>query len=126
MTAGPASATADGWLNVFRNTAFSGIGTVTVKLHVGDPGAAGTANPSAVTGGQTATFSAPVGTTTRYIALSNTPQFSMTTTEAISHISLWNGATFMWSVQLASVKNVNNGDTLTLTTLNLGVTSVAA
>jgi hypothetical protein len=102
-------------------------GTLFVRLHTGDPGAAGTANSSAVTTRSAATFgsaaSGGVGTMT------NTPSWSMTSTETISHISLWDASTagnFLWSVTLTASKAVSNGDTLNLSSLTLTFTPIAA
>ena len=102
-------------------------GTVYVKLHTGDPGSAGTSNASGVTTRSAATFGSAatggVGTMT------NTPSWSMTGTETISHISLWDASSagnFLQSAALTASKNVTNGDTLTLTTLTLAYTPIAA
>lgn len=107
-------------------TAWTQPGGLYIKLHTGDPGAAGTANASAVTGRQAATFSAASGGA---IALSNSPAFAMTSSETISHISVWDASTggnFLWSCALTSSKSVSNGDTLTFTTLGVSLTPLAA
>jgi hypothetical protein len=112
-------------LNALRNVSF--VNTATwVQVHIGDPGAAGTSNPSAVTARQSITFSAASGGA---IALSNTPSFSMTASETISHVSVHDASTagnFLWSAALTTAKTVNNGDTLNLTTCGLALTPVAA
>lgn len=98
-----------------------------VKLHTGDPGSAGTANASAVTTRSQATFSAAASGA---IALTGTnPSFAMTTTETISHISVWDASTsgnFLFSAALSASKNVVNGDTLTLTSLGFSFAPLAA
>lgn len=98
-----------------------------VKLHTGDPGATGASNASAVTTRSQATFSAA---SSGAIALTGTnPSWSMTASETISHISVWDASTsgnFLWSAALASAKSVVNGDTLTLTTLGLSQAPLAA
>lgn len=97
-----------------------------IKLHTGDPGSAGTANASAVTTRQAATFSAA---SSGAIALSNSPAFSMTSSETISHISVWDASSagnFLWSCALSSSKAVTNGDTLTFTTLGVSFTPLAS
>ena len=48
MTVGLAAATANAYLNVFRGTTYTGV-TGFMKLHIGDPGSAGTSNASAGT-----------------------------------------------------------------------------
>jgi len=126
MTAGLASAHAHGLLNLFRGTNYTAPAGVFVKLHTGDPGASGTANASAVTTRNEATWAAPAGGA---MALSSLTGYSMTATETISHISLWDAATagsFLQSAALTTPKSVNDGDTLTLTTLTLSYTPIAA
>ena len=107
-------------------TAWTQPGGLYIKLHTGDPGAAGTANASAVTSRQAATFSAASGGA---LALSNSPAFAMTSSETISHVSVWDASTggnFLWSCALTSSKSVTNGDTLTFTTLGVSFTPLAA
>jgi hypothetical protein len=64
------------------------------------------------------------------VALTGTqPSWSMTTSETISFISVWDNAStgnFLWSAQLSVSKTVANGDTLTLTTCGLSLTPLAA
>jgi hypothetical protein len=53
----------------------------------------------------------------------------MTTTETISHISVWDASSagnFLFSAALTTPKSVNNGDTLNLTTLGFSLTPQAA
>lgn len=128
MTAGASSANlVTKWLNMLRGTAFTAPSSLNVQLHVGDPGAAGTANPSAVTTRQVATVSASAAGSA--LALSNTPAFSMTATETISHISIWDASTsgnFLLSIALSVAQAVNSGDTLNLNSLSVGMTPQAA
>jgi len=127
MTVGLAATTlANNWLNMLRATAFTAPAGTYIKLHTADPGAAGTANASAVTTRSSATFSAASGAA---IALSNSPSFSMTTTETITHISVWDASTagnFLWSAALTTSKSVVNTDTLTFTTLGVSLSPIAA
>ena len=102
-------------------------GSVYVKLHTGDPGSAGTANASAVTTRVAATFTASSAGTKSLASMAST--YAMTTTETISHISLHDAATagnFLWSVALTTSKSVINGDTLSLTSLTLAFSPLAA
>lgn len=127
MTVGLATvASANAMLDGFRNTAFQ-VAATWVKLHTGDPGSAGTANASAVTTRSQATFAAA---TSGALALTGTsPSWSMTTTETISHISVWSASTsgtFHWSAALSASKSVANGDTLTLTSCGLSLSPLAA
>ncbi|MEV6432558.1 hypothetical protein [Nocardia sp. NPDC051463] len=98
-----------------------------VKLHTGDPGSAGTSNAGAVTTRSQATFAAAASGA---IALTGTnPNWSMTTTETITHISVWDASTsgnFLWSATLSASKAVVNGDTLTLTSLGFSLAPLAA
>lgn len=118
--------TANAILNGLRGTPFS-ISATWIELHTGDPGAAGTSNPSAVTTRQQATFSAAASGA---IALSASPTaWSMTTTETITNIAVWTLATsgnFMWSATLSVAKTVANGDTLTLNTCGLSLAPLCA
>lgn len=98
-----------------------------VKLHIGDPGSAGTTSPSAVTTRSQATYAAAASGA---IALTGTnPSWSMTATETITHVSVWDASTsgnFLWSAALSASKSVVNGDTLTLTSLGFSLTPLAA
>ena len=113
-------------LDTLRAQSFS-VSNVYVKLHTGDPGSAATANASAVTTRYQATFSAASAGSMALSSMAGT--WSMTATETISHISLWDASTsgnFMWSVALTASKSVINGDTLSLTSLTLAFTPIAA
>ena len=127
MTVGLAATTlANNWLNMLRGTAFTAPAATYNKLHTADPGAAGATAASAVTTRQAATFSAA---SAGAIALSNSPSFTMTSTETISHISVWDASSagnFLWSAALTTSKSVVNTDTLTFTTLGVSLTPVAA
>ncbi|ANU79144.1 hypothetical protein SEA_GARDANN_23 [Mycobacterium phage Gardann] len=118
---------ANKWLGILRGTAFTAPSGIYIQLHKGDPGGAGTANLSAVTTRALATFAAPASGA---IALTGTnPSWTMTATETITHISVWDASTsgnFLWSAVLAASKNVQSGDTLTLTTCGLSLGALAA
>lgn len=127
MTVGLATTTlANKWLDMLRAVAFTAPAATYIKLHTADPGAAGTNAPSAVTTRQLATFSAA---SAGAIALSNSPSFTMTATETISHISVWDASTagnLLWTATLTTPKSVVNTDTLTFTTLGVSLTPLAA
>jgi hypothetical protein len=126
MTVGLAVAKANAELNVYRNTANAAIAAVYVKLHVGDPGAAGTANPSAVTTRNAITWAAPSGGS---MALSALAAYAMTTTETITHVSLWDASTagnFLESAALTAGVPVINGSSLTWTSFTVARTPLAA
>jgi hypothetical protein len=114
------------WLNMLRAVAFTAPTGVYGQLHIGDPGASGTANTSALTTRSAVTFSAASGGA---IALSNTPSFTMTATETITHVSYWDAATsgnFLWSAALTTSKSVSATDVLQLTSVGVALTPLAA
>jgi hypothetical protein len=126
MTVGLAAAQANAYLNVYRNTAASAIATVFVQLHTGDPGAAGTTSVSAVTTRNQITWSAASAGS---MALSTLSSFSMTTSETITHVSLWTASsagTFLQSAALTASVPVINGSTLSFSAFTLSFTPVAA
>jgi hypothetical protein len=108
---------------VFNGTAYGGQSTVYVKLHVGDPGEAGTANPASETTRAAATFGTASGG-----AISNDAPIQWTNlaaSETITHISLWDASTggnCLWAGPLTASKAVNAGDNLTIPTGDLDVT----
>lgn len=126
MTTGLAAAEANAQLNVYRGNNIVAAAGYYVQLHTGDPGAAGTSNVSAVTTRNQATWNAPAGGS---MTINTIAAFTMTATETISHISIWDaaaGGNFKRSIALASSKDVNPTDSLTLPTLTLAHTPIAA
>ena len=120
--------TADKLLNTIgrSGTTFTA-GSLYVKLHTADPGATAATAASAVTTRYAVTFSASSAGSMALTSMGGT--WSMTSTETISHISLWDAATagnFLWSVALTASKSVISGDTLSLTSLTLAFTPIAA
>ena len=119
---------ANKWLDMLAGTAFASAPANTfVRLHTGDPGSAGTANGSAVTTRQQVTWSAASAGSK---ASSSISAFSMTTSETITHISLWdtNGTptgNFLASAALTASRAVINGDSLTVT-VTVAFTPMAA
>lgn len=119
--------TANQVLNWLRGTAPAAVAGLFVKAHVGDPGASGTANPSAVTTRRQATMNAASGGSMTLASMSGS--YAMTATETVSHISIHDNATagnFMISAALTTPRNVVNGDTLVLTVLTISNTPLAA
>lgn len=89
---------------------------VYVKLHLGDPGAAGTSNAAANTTRQQATFGSAAAsgaiTNTAVVEWTNVPN-----TETYTHVSFWSassGGTFKGSDDLSSSAAVTAGDTFRL------------
>lgn len=120
--------TADKLLNTIgrSGTTFTA-GSLYVKLHTADPGSAGATAASAVTTRYACTFSASSAGSMALTSMGGT--WSMTSTETITHISLWDAATagnFLWSVALTASKAVVSGDTLSLTSLTLAFSPIAA
>jgi|SRR5690349_3884234 len=128
MTVGIASSLANQILEIYRNVAPTLVATPFIQLHTGDPGAAGTANVS-------------VGSTTRNAAVWNAASGgSMTisslgawtnggTSETITHISIWTASsagTFKQSGALTASQAWVSTNTLTLTTLTLAYSPIAA
>lgn len=126
MAVGLASSFANSILEVFRNTAVSAVATPFVKLHIGDPQGAGTSAPSGLTTRNAVAWSAASGGS---MALLTLAAFTMNTSETISHISIWTASTagtFLQSAALTASVPVINGSTLTITTLTLSYSPLAA
>lgn len=126
MASGLASATANSFLSVLRNTSYTGITSVFVQLHTGAPGAAGTSNISANTTRNAITWNAPSGGSMTLATLSN---WTMTATETITTITLWTASTsgtFIWSADLTVSVPVINNSTLAFSSFTLGFTPIAA
>lgn len=118
-------AVANGWLDALaRGTAYDNDGGVWVKLHLADPGSAGTTSPAANTTRKQATFGA--GASGR--AISNTAVvewLSVPNTETYSHISLWTDETagvFLGRDDLSSTAPVTAGDTFRIPVGDLDLT----
>lgn len=128
MTAGhSASARAGAILNIYRATAYSAV-TPFVQLHIGDPGAAGTANQSANTTRNAVTFSAPTGANPVTMA-GTIGNYTMTAAETITHVSIWSASTagaFQESWPLTTGQPVINGSTFSFSTFALTITPTAA
>lgn len=126
MTAGLSASRANSILNVLRNTAYPAIATPFVKLHVGDPGSAGTANAAAVTTRNAITWSAPSGGS---MSLSTLSAFTGTTSETITHVSIWDASTagnFIESWALTASVPIINGSSLTFSAFTLSYSPIAA
>lgn len=105
------------------STTFTSPTQLYIRLHTADPGAAGTTSVS-TGGGATGVAISFATAASNAIALTGTqPSWaSLTATETISHISVWDASTagnFLWSAALTASKSVVAGDTLTLTTCTL-------
>lgn len=99
-----------------------------VGLHTADPGASGATAGSANTTRVAATFAAASGGS---VSMSSTPTWASWASgaETISFISIWDASTagtFLYSVALTTAKSVANGDTLTLSSLSVSLSPLAA
>lgn len=124
--------TVNAWLNVLRGTSaatFTGITTLFVQLHTGDPGASGTANVSSTTTRQALNYAAASAGSQALTGTTQWTNWAGTNGEVVSHISIWGASsagTFYYSVALTASKTVNTGDTLTLSSLTVSVAPLAA
>jgi hypothetical protein len=109
---------------VFRNVSLA-VAANYVKLHIGDPGEAGTSNASASTTRKVASWAAASAGT---IATNTTLTWSgadLTAAETLTHISVWDASTagnHLWNGPLAAPYIVNPGDTFVLTSGTVIVT----
>lgn len=110
MATGLAAATANAFLDALCNNTSYAIANVWIKMHVGDPGAAGASNAAAETTRKEATFSAAAsGAIANDNALSWT---NVAATEDWSHYSAWTASTngtFLFSGAI-TVNAVTAGD----------------
>lgn len=119
---------ANKWLDMLGATAFTAPTNVYVKLHTGDPGAAGTANASAETTRKQVTWAAASAGSK---AMSGTLSWTSwpAGTETLSHISIWDNPTagnVLWSGSLTQSRTVNNGDSFNLTSLSVAFSALMA
>src|SRR6185295_20278653 len=108
---------------ITRNTSLA-YAAVWVKLHVGDPGSAGTSNPAANTARQQATFgNAASGRGTANTV--NVDWISVPNSETYTHVSLWSassGGTFLGKDDLSSSAAVIIGATFRIPVGSLTLT----
>lgn len=97
---------------------------VYAKLHLGDPGAAGTSNPAAETTRKLVTFGAAASSA----AISNTADIewpNVSNTETYTHVSFWtdvSAGTFIGSDDLSSSAAMTAGQTFRIPTGDLDIT----
>lgn len=130
MAVGLASGQADGILDaICRSVAYSDPAGFFLKLHLGDPGVAGTTNPAAETTRQAVTFSAASGGVITNSA--DVVWLNVSTSETYSHWSAWSASvagTFLCSDALNVAQAVQAGNTFTIATgaLDIDITPIAA
>jgi len=116
MTVGIAVGQANAILDALcRSVSYSDPASFNVKLHIGDPGSAGTANVAGETTRKAATMSAASGgAITNSAALEWT---NVSTSETYSHVSFWSdiaAGTFLGSDALDTPRAVTAGDNFTI------------
>lgn len=130
MAVGLAVGVANSWLDgLCRSVTWTEPAAFFVKLHTGDPGAAGANNAAGETDRIEATFSAASGG-----AITNSADVAWTavsTGETYSHVSFWSASaagTFLGSDALNTPKAVDAGDDFTIPAgdLDLSITAIAA
>lgn len=131
MTVGlSATNLANKWLDMLGATAFTAPVAAYVKLHTGDPGSAGASNASSVTTRVVLTYAAAsAGSKAANGTLPSWAVWAGTNGEVITHISLFDAISagnFLFSVALTASKTVNTGDTLSLSSLSVAFTPIAA
>lgn len=132
MAVGIAAATLNSWLDgLCRSVTWTEPAGFFVKLHLADPGSAGTTSPAANTTRVAVTFSAAAsGAITNSAAVTWT---SVPNAETYSHVSFWDtigpaGGVFLGSDDLAVARLVAIGDNfeIAIGDLDLAITPVAA
>lgn len=130
MATGLASGVANAILDALcRSVTWTEPAAFYIKLHLGDPGAAGSSNAAANTTRQAVTFSAASsGAITNSAAVTWT---SVPNTETYSHISFWDassGGNFIGSDALDVSRSVTAGDTfeIAIGDLDLSLGALAA
>ena len=112
--------------HAFRNTTYTPPATIYMKMHTGDPGAAGTANSSANTTRIATTFAAAASGSIR---LSTTYEHTLNATETIAGASFWDASTggnFLYSVAASVSKGGVSGDVIRVSINIIGMTPLAA
>jgi len=106
-------------LDTLGNISFS-VATPYVKLHLGDPGEAATANAAAETTRKLIGFSAAASGS--MVSSATITWTNVSTTEVYTHWSLWDNVSAgnaIWSGAFATSASVTAGDTFQITSLTL-------
>lgn len=114
--------------HTFRGVLWTPPTVVYFKGATGDPGVAGAANPSAQTGRIAVSFAAAAA---GLINLSGSPEITLNATETITHGSLWDtagpaGGNCLWTAAATVQKGGAAGDIIRLTSMQFGITGLAA
>lgn len=125
-----ATTLANKWLDMLGGSAFAAPATTFVQLHTGEPGPNGTSNVSSVTTRPAITWSAAsAGSKAITATLPAWANWAGTNGEVVTNISIWDAnasGNFLFSVLLTASKTVNTGDTLTLSSMTISFTPIAA
>jgi len=116
MTLGISAAHSNGIINLMRSTSYTSF-TPYLRMHTGDPGAAGTSNASAETTRKALTFADPAGSGSSAATAVSWTGWSAGS-ETLTHGSIWDaasGGNFKMSGQLAAPLAVTNSATVTVT-----------
>lgn len=126
MALGLASATAASVLNaIFNATAYTGTSTPFVKLHLGDPGSAGTSNPANLTTRQALSVGAAALVSSVETVTSDAGMtWTASATETFTHFSVWDANSAGTFICSGTVTNgaVNITDTFSVPTGNFTYT----
>lgn len=109
-----------------RNVAYTPPAVVYFQAHVGEPGAAMTANVATNTARQACSFAAAASGS---IALNNTPEHTLGGTNTISHGSFWDaptGGNPLWSAAASVSKGGVSGDIIRVSTGSLSLGPLAS
>lgn len=126
MAVGISSYLGASWLNALGNNTSFSVAQVYVKLHVGEPGAAGTANPATETSRKAASFgvaSAGVLTSDADVSWTN-----IAGSQDANHFTCWDNASagnFLFSGNITA-NPFDAGDTYTIASGNLTATLTIA
>jgi hypothetical protein len=120
MTVGLASGAA----NAMLDDQFDG--TPTLKIHTGDPGAAGTSNVSAGDNTAKAVTFAAASAGSKVMNGTDPVWTNGGTSETLTHVSHYKAGTFKCSFALTASKAWASTDTFTLTDLSVALTPIAA
>ena len=130
MTVGLAATTlANKWLDMLSATAFTAPVGAFIKLHIGDPGAAGATSPAVGDATRKAITYAAASAGSKAMNGTLPVWTNVTTTETISHISSWDASSagnFLFDAVLTAAQAWVNTNTFTLTSLTISMTPIAA
>lgn len=109
-------------LDALFNNASLAVAARYVKLHIGDPGEAGTSNAAGETTRKSVTGAAAASGT--FTSVNDLVWTSVSTSETYSYVSIWDhvsAGNCLWTGALTASKAVNSGDTFTIATGSLTV-----